>query len=61
MLEAASGTAVPVIFDSNVRVEPDDIAKTIALFRDPGVGCVSNLFTGDRARSLEPGSSRFIC
>ena len=41
-----------VISDSNVRVEPDDIAQTLTAFREPGVGCVSNLFTGDGARSL---------
>ena len=40
------------ISDSNVRVEPDDFARTLALFDDPRVGCVSNLFTGAGARSL---------
>jgi len=32
------------ISDSNVRVSPDDIAATVAPFRDPMVGCVSNPF-----------------
>lgn len=41
-----------VISDSNVRVQPDDLARTIAAFADPNVGCVSNLFTGAGARSL---------
>jgi ceramide glucosyltransferase len=41
-----------VISDSNVRVEPDDIARTLDAFREPAVGCVSNLFTGEGARSL---------
>jgi ceramide glucosyltransferase len=40
------------ISDSNVRVEPDDLAKTIAAFGDARVGCVSNLFTGSRAATL---------
>jgi ceramide glucosyltransferase len=48
--EARGG--VLVISDSNVRVEPDDMAQTIAAFQDPRVGCVSNLFTGDGAQSL---------
>ena len=41
-----------VISDSNVRVEPDDLARTLAAFADPRVGCVSNLFTGSGARTL---------
>ena len=41
-----------VISDSNVRVEPDDLARTVKAFSDPAVGCVSNLFVGDGARSL---------
>lgn len=40
------------ISDSNVRVAPDDVAETVALLEDPAVGCVSNLFVGDGARSL---------
>ncbi len=43
---------VIVISDSNVRVEPHDLALTLEAFREPGVGCVSNLFTGDGARSI---------
>ncbi len=43
---------VLVISDSNVRVEPDDLARTITAFDDPEVGCVSNLFAGDGAQSL---------
>ena len=41
-----------LVSDSNVRVERDDIRQTIDLFRDPAVGCVSNLFTGAGARTL---------
>jgi len=40
------------ISDSNVRVEPDDLARTLAAFDDPRVGCVSNVFTAAGARSL---------
>jgi ceramide glucosyltransferase len=41
-----------LVSDSNVRVGPDDVARTIALFDDPTVGCVSNLFVGEGARDL---------
>lgn len=41
-----------LISDSNVRVEPDDVARTVRAFDDPLVGCVSNLFTGAGARSF---------
>jgi ceramide glucosyltransferase len=54
-LVAAEGEArggVIVISDSNVRVEPDDVSRTLAAFRDPAVGCVSNLFTGQGSQSL---------
>jgi len=54
-LIAAQREALGDIFfisDSNVRVEPDDLAKTIAAFADSGVGCVSNVFTGLGAASL---------
>ncbi len=47
----ASGDVL-FISDSNVRVGPDDLARTLAAFDDPRVGCVSNLFTGAGARSL---------
>jgi len=50
--EAEARGEIILISDSNVRVEPDDIAQTIAEFRDPSVGCVSNLFTGEGAESL---------
>lgn len=40
------------ISDSNVRVEAADIARTVEILRDPGVGCVSNLFTGSSPESL---------
>lgn len=43
---------VVFISDSNVRVEPDDVARTVAAFDDPRTGCVSNLFTGAGARSF---------
>lgn len=41
-----------LISDSNVRVEPDDVARTVALFCDPRTGCVSNVFRGEGARSF---------
>jgi len=40
------------ISDSNVRVQPDDVAQTIAALDDPRAGCVSNLFTASGAQSL---------
>ena len=41
-----------LVSDSNVRVRPEDVARTVALFDDPSVGCVSNLFVGSGARDL---------
>jgi ceramide glucosyltransferase len=41
-----------LISDSNVRVEPDDLRRTVAALEDSNVGCVSNLFTGAGARTL---------
>lgn len=41
-----------LISDSNVRVEPDDLVQTLSAFDDPSVGCVSNLFAGEGARTL---------
>lgn len=41
-----------LISDSNVRIEPDDIAKSMRAFHHPRVGCVSNVFTGSGARTL---------
>ena len=43
---------VLLISDSNVRVEPDDLASTLVAFDDPRVGCVSNLFVGSGAQNL---------
>jgi ceramide glucosyltransferase len=40
------------VSDSNVRIEPGDVAATVAVFDDPSVGCVSNVFTGSHARSF---------
>jgi ceramide glucosyltransferase len=40
------------ISDSNVRVSPQDVARTIREFDDPKVGCVSNVFIGEGARSI---------
>lgn len=40
------------ISDSNVRVSPDDIRRTVAAFENPRVGCVSNIFTGEGATTL---------
>jgi ceramide glucosyltransferase len=47
----ASGN-IFLISDSNVRVATDDVARTVALFDDPRIGCVSTLFAGSGARSL---------
>jgi ceramide glucosyltransferase len=54
LVAAARAAAGEIFFisDSNMRVEPDDFAKTVALFRDERVGCVSNLFTGCGAKTL---------
>lgn len=41
-----------LVSDSNVRVAPGDVAETVALFDDPAVGCVSNLFVGTGACDL---------
>lgn len=41
-----------LVSDSNVRVAPGDVARTVALFDDPSVGCVSNLFVGSGARDF---------
>lgn len=43
---------IVMISDSNVRVDPDDVARTLEAFRDPRVGCVSNLFVGEGAQDL---------
>jgi ceramide glucosyltransferase len=43
---------VLLISDSNVRIEPDDVARTVAHFGDRRVGCVSNLFRGEGALSF---------
>lgn len=40
------------ISDSNTRVEAVDLAATVAAFANPLVGCVSNVFTGQGARTL---------
>jgi ceramide glucosyltransferase len=40
------------VSDSNVRVERGDVARIVAAFEDPKVGCVSSLFTGAAARSF---------
>ena len=47
----ASG-GILMISDSNVRVLPDDVSETLQSLADPGVGCVSNLFTGADAASF---------
>jgi ceramide glucosyltransferase len=47
----ATGDVI-LISDSNVRVQPDDLLRTIAAFDDPRTGCVSNLFTGSGAQSF---------
>jgi ceramide glucosyltransferase len=54
-LIAAANIATGDIFfisDSNTRIAPEDIARTVDAFADPRVGCVSNLFTGAGAKSL---------
>jgi len=51
MAAAAARGEILFISDSNVRVAPDDIARTLAAFDSPSVGCVSNLFVGAAARN----------
>jgi ceramide glucosyltransferase len=41
-----------LISDSNVRVRPDDVVRTIQRFENPGVGCVSNLFVASGAQNF---------
>jgi len=48
---AAKGDIL-LISDSNVRVEPDDLVRTLAAFDDPVTGCVSNLFTAAGATTI---------
>lgn len=43
---------VLLVSDSNVRVAPGDVAATAALFDDPSVGCVSNLFVAQGAETF---------
>ena len=54
LIAAAREASGDVLFisDSNTRVEPDDLARTLAALDDPRVGCVSNVFTGAGAKSL---------
>jgi len=54
LVAAARAARGDILFvsDSNVRVEPGDVAATVAAFDDPAVGCVSNAFTGAGARSF---------
>jgi ceramide glucosyltransferase len=40
------------ISDSNIRLGPEVIARTVQLFEDPRVGCVSNVFIGEGAVSF---------
>jgi ceramide glucosyltransferase len=40
------------VSDSNVRVHAADVARIVESFDDPGVGCVSSLFTGAVSRSF---------
>lgn len=40
------------ISDSNARVAPHDVARTVAAFDDPSVGCVSNVFVARGAETL---------
>jgi ceramide glucosyltransferase len=35
------------ISDANVRVSADDVRQTLAAFKDPTIGCVSNAFLGE--------------
>ena len=41
-----------LISDSNVRVGRDDVARTVGAFANRRVGCVSNLFRAEGARSF---------
>jgi ceramide glucosyltransferase len=54
LIAAAKVARGDILFvsDSNVRVSPDDIARTVREFEDEEVGCVSNVFIGEGARTL---------
>lgn len=54
LVAAAQRARGDIIFisDANIRVQEDDIARTIKLMNDPSVGCVSNLFLGHGASSF---------
>ncbi|HEX2836321.1 MAG TPA: glycosyltransferase [Thermoanaerobaculia bacterium] len=54
LIAAANAARGEIFFisDSNVRVEREDLARTIDAFANPRTGCVSNVFTGAGARSL---------
>jgi ceramide glucosyltransferase len=54
-LVAASRVArggILFVSDSNIRIEPADVLRSLAAFDEPSVGCVSNAFTGHGARSF---------
>lgn len=50
-MEHARGEII-LISDSNVRIEPFDVASTLEVFDDPQTGCSSNLFTGAGAKNF---------
>ena len=54
LLAAARVAAGDILFvsDSNVRVRPLDVARTVAAFDDPSVGCVSNVFVGTGGKTF---------
>ncbi|MGZ8797278.1 MAG: glycosyltransferase [Thermoanaerobaculia bacterium] len=54
LISAASVARGEILFisDSNMRVHPDAIARTIESFTDRKVGCVSNLFIASGARDI---------
>jgi ceramide glucosyltransferase len=50
--ESQARGEVLVISDSNVRMRPDDLRKTLDSLDSPEIGCVMNLFVGAGAETL---------
>lgn len=54
LITAAAAARGEILFisDSNIRVSPEDVSRTVALFGDPSVGCVSNPFVAEGSNSF---------
>jgi ceramide glucosyltransferase len=51
-MSAAADGAVLILSDSDIRVRPDYIARTVASLEQPGVGLVTCLYRGDPSGGL---------